>query len=113
MLISFMPGMVESRKTYADWKHPLKISHSFSELKNDSRISLQLDILFPLVSEPQCTFMGYHFAGKLNHHGPATLFVGSLAQLSSSRPILQHDSGENIDKGLLPIETIGKNSLFG
>jgi len=69
MLISFMPGVVETRETYSGWKHPLKTSHSFSELKNDSRISLQQDIFLPFVSEPQCTFMGFDFAkGRWTSH---------------------------------------------
>lgn len=66
MLMSFMPGIVESRKTYTDWKHLLKTLHSFSELKNDLRILLQQHILLPFVSEPWYTFMGYDFGGQLN-----------------------------------------------
>lgn len=60
-----MPGIAESRNTYTDRKCFLKTSYSFSELKNDSSISLLQDILMSCVSEPQCTFMGYDSTGQL------------------------------------------------
>lgn len=75
VLITFMSGTVENRKTYAAWKHPFKISHSFSELKNDwKKNSLQQDILLVLVFELQGTFTGYDFPGKTKvEHRPTTL----------------------------------------
>lgn len=59
MLILFVPSVAENRKAYTDFTYPLKTSHSFSELKNESGSSLQKDILTPLFSDPHCTFMRF------------------------------------------------------
>lgn len=78
MLISFMSGTVENRKTYTGWKHPSKISHSFSELKNDWKKFYSAR--YPSHS---CFWTSGHFHGlwlswktKLDR-GPTTPLVGS------------------------------------
>lgn len=113
MLISFMSGTGENRKTYIAWKHPFKISHSFSELKNDWK-------KFSSARHPSdtCFWTSGHFHGlwlsqktKLDS-GSTTLLVDSHSQFTSSQPVFKHDLWGNVVEGLLLVEPMDKNSLF-
>lgn len=112
-----MPGIAESRNTYTDWKCFLKTSHSFLELKSDSGISLQQDILISWVSEPQRTFRGYDSTRQLYR-----IMADTVARACHSVDVLLHMDWLLLDHikpwipvehGEFPVESKNERSLFG